>query len=89
MVPQQAARIRIWSAAAPACRPAVSGRFRDHRHMPWPSLFPQKSSCNLGVNLTRTDAARAIVMLLSDSRVGMIEQGAGKVRRAPAIGRRG
>jgi hypothetical protein len=55
----------------------------------WPSLFPQEASCNLRVNLTRTDAAGPIVMLFSDSRVGMIEQGGGKVRRAPTIGRRG
>jgi hypothetical protein len=41
------------------------------------------------LNLTRTDAARAIVMLISGSWVGMIEQSAGKVRRVPAIGRRG
>ena len=53
------------------------------------SLFPQESSCDLGVNLTRTDAGCAIVMLLGHSWVAMIEQCAGKVRRAPAICRRG
>ena len=51
--------------------------------------IPAESTCNLGVNLTRTDAARAIVMLLGDSWVGMIEQGAGKVRRVSAICRCG
>src|SRR5215831_2277039 len=43
-------------------------------------LFTQETGCNLGINPTRSDAGRAIVML-SDTRVRMIEQGAGKVRQ--------
>ena len=61
-------------------------RASSHFH---PSLFSQKSSCNLCVNLARNDAAHANVILISGSWIHVIEQGGGKVWHASAIGGRG
>ena len=52
-------------------------------------LSTQETGCNIGINPTRGDAGGAIVVLLSDTRVRMIEQGAGKVGHAHAMGSRG